>query len=416
METLPVIIIGAGLAGLGAAYTLVRAGVETLVLERGDYPGAKNTTGGRLYVEPIRSLFPDLWQNDPPWERKITREGVTLMGKEGSVAIDIAVPVRGESFSVLRARFDRWLAQQVEAQGAMIMTKTLVTGIVEDRDRIVGVRVGDEIISADWIIAADGTLSLIAEQAGLHRPLPSHHMAVGVKEVITLPAERIEERLRLRAREGAAWLYLGEVTARRFGGGFVYTNGDSISVGLVVALAGRDRAPTDISLPQLLENFTSRPEIAALIGGGERGEYAAHLLPEGGKGGLLPCYRPGLLVAGDAAGLALNFGYTVRGMDYALASGYYAAQSIIDGTPHRYPGTIAASFIGHDFDHYAAMPQFLSRHRLYDRYPEQVVNFLSDLYSIPPDGKERVATILKKHFNWRDIGGILSDFRWLLKT
>jgi len=87
MEKFEVIVVGAGLAGLAAAWKLAEKGVEVLVLERGDYPGAKNVTGGRLYVNPVRDLFPDMW-SAAPLERYIVHEGATLMARDRSVAID----------------------------------------------------------------------------------------------------------------------------------------------------------------------------------------------------------------------------------------------------------------------------------------------------------------------------------------
>ena len=136
MEKFDVIIAGAGLAGLAAAYTLSGKGVEVLVLERGDYPGAKNVTGGRLYVNPIRNLFPELW-NGVPLERFITHEGATLMAKERSVTVDYSgSELRVEphqSYSILRAKFDRWLAEQAEARGAMLLTKVRVDDVIKEK-------------------------------------------------------------------------------------------------------------------------------------------------------------------------------------------------------------------------------------------------------------------------------------------
>jgi len=280
----------------------------------------------------------------------------------------------------------------------MIMAKMMVTGLLQESGRVTGVRIGDEEIGGDHVIVADGTLSLLAEMAGIHPPIPTQHLAVGVKEVFALPSERIEERFHVPSSEGVAWLYLGEVTAGRFGGGFLYTNQESVSVGLVLGLRGVDTQPPQEALPALLDHFLSRREIATLLQGGEAVEYSAHLIPEGGKHGLLPCYRPGLLVAGDAAGFALNSGYTVRGMDYALASGYHAAQAIIAGHPESYPERLATSFVGQDFERYAAMSSFLMRPRLYAKYPDQVVNFLKDLYFVSPNGQERIWATLEKAF------------------
>ncbi|HOJ51507.1 MAG TPA: FAD-dependent oxidoreductase [Syntrophales bacterium] len=415
MERFPVIIVGAGLAGLACAYTLAKAGTECLVLERGDYAGAKSVTGGRLYLEPVRTLFSDLWGEDCPLERKIVKEGLTLMGKEGALSLELAGGVKAASYSILRARFDRWLAEKAEEAGAMIMTKAFVSCLVKEGEKIVGVQVGNEILKADCVVVADGALSLLTEGVGLHPPVSATNLALGVKEVIALSRERIEERFQLAPGEGAARLYVGEVTAGNFGGGFLYTNSESISLGLVVAceMHAHWQAP---AIPSLLDRFKSRPEVEILLRGGETVEYAAHLIPEGGRKGMLPLSAPGLLVVGDAAGLALNLGYTVRGMDYALASGYYAARAIEEGLPHRYPEMVAACFIGKDLENYRAMREFLGQRRLYNHYPQKVVDFLADLYTIPAGEKERLFTIWRRHFPWREVWRVWRDFKELRRT
>ena len=167
MEKFDVIIVGAGLAGLGAAYTLAGQDFEVLVLERGDYPGAKNVTGGRIYLNPARDLFPDLWQ-EAPLERFIVHEGVTLMAKERSVAIDYAGDeLRQEphqSYSVLRARFDRWFAEQVEAKGAMILPKIRVENVIKENGKIVGVLAGGGVVGG--VLAADRGLRVAGGGAG----------------------------------------------------------------------------------------------------------------------------------------------------------------------------------------------------------------------------------------------------------
>jgi len=415
MEKFPVIVVGGGLAGLAAAYTLARSGIEVLIIERGDYAGAKNASGGRLYLEPVRSMLPDLWQGAVPLERKIVKEGMTLVGKEASLSIELTGELSGGSYSILRARFDRWLAEVVEEAGAMIMTKTLVTGLVKEGEQVTGVRVGDEVLHADWVIAADGVLSLMAEGISLHKPTPAYNMAVGVKEVIALEAEKIEERFQLDHGEGAARLFIGEVTAGKFGGGFLYTNRESVSLGIVMALEGIEDG-NGFSIPKLLDNFKRRPEVEALIRGGKTVEYAAHLIPEGGKRGLLPLYAPGLLVVGDAAGLALNMGFTVRGMDYALASGCLAGRAIAQGEPARYPDLLRETFVLKDFTNYAAMRDFLSEQDLYTRYPQKMVDFFLDLYTIPPAGKDPVYTILRRHFPWREIWHLWRTGKKLRKT
>lgn len=41
MENFDVIVVGGGPAGLSAAISAAKAGMKTVVIERGDYPGTK---------------------------------------------------------------------------------------------------------------------------------------------------------------------------------------------------------------------------------------------------------------------------------------------------------------------------------------------------------------------------------------
>ena len=109
--------------------------------------------------------------------------------------------------------------------------------------------------------------------------------------------------------------------------GFLYTNKDSVSVGITLQVENIHK--TSYSVPQMLEEFKNRPEIQALLSGGSLLEYSAHLIPEGGMDMIPNLYGHGVLVAGDAAALCANLGFTLRGMDLAVESGRLAAQTAI---------------------------------------------------------------------------------------
>lgn len=427
MEKFDVIIVGAGLAGLGAAYTLAGQGLEVLVLERGDYPGAKNVTGGRIYVNPVRDLFPDLWQA-APLERFIVHEGVVLMAKERSVAIDYAgEELRQEphqSYSVLRARFDRWFAEQVEAKGAMILPKTRVENVIKENGKIIGVLAGGDELHADVVIACDGVLSLLGEQAGLHPAETPHNYALGIKEVIALDAEKINDRFQLQGNEGAARLFIGEVTKGLFGGGFLYTNKESVSLGIVIGIEDMMEKGGNLEAPLLMEAFKARPEIACLIRGGATVEYAAHLIPEGGFKALHPLHGDGILVAGDAAGFALNMGFTVRGMEYALASGYYAAKTVLKAreagsfdadTLSEYGRLLQESFVLKDFQNFQVTPSFMNNPRFFSHYHELNGNIFRDIYSVPAGPKDRLYPTIRKYLGLGEMWGMFKDFREVTK-
>ena len=428
MEKFDVIIAGAGLAGLAAAYTLSGNGVEVLVLERGDYPGAKNVTGGRLYVNPVRDLFPELWNGEAPLERFITHEGATLMARERSVTVDYSgSELRAEphqSYSILRAKFDRWLAEQAEARGAMLLTKVRVDDVIKEKGGIAGVLAGGDELRADVVIACDGVLSLIPEKAGLRSSGLPHDYALGIKEVIALDSGIINDRFNLEGNEGAARLFMGEVTQGRFGGGFLYTNRESISLGIVIGIQDLLGDGAAMDVPALLESFKQRSEIAPLIRGGATVEYAAHVIPEGGFRALSHLYGNGILVAGDAAGLALNIGFTVRGMEYALASGYFAAQTVLKAretgnfsteTLSLYKRLLEESFVLKDFKNFQETPAVVGNPRFINHYPEMIGDLMREIYAVPAGPKNRLYPTIRKHLTLSEMWSEFKDLREVMK-
>lgn len=427
MEKFDVIVAGAGLAGLAAAYTLAQEGVEVLLIEKGDYPGAKNVTGGRLYVNPVRDLFPDLWKK-APLERFIAREGVSIMAGERSLSMEYCGSELNEepyqSYSILRAKFDRWFAKQAERKGAMLVSKSRVDDIIIENNKVVGVWAGGDELRSDVVIACDGVMSLLAEKAGLREPGNPHDYAVGFKEVIELESTLIEERFGLEGNEGAARLFMGEVTKGKFGGGFLYTNKDSLSLGIVVGIKDLMEGSPAVQAPILLDEFKQRPEIARLIKGGESVEYSAHVIPEGGLKALGKLYGNGILVAGDAAGLAMNIGVTVRGMEYALASGYYAAQAVLQAREKEdftanslsvYEKLLNDSFVMKDFAAFKEAPAVLDSSRFFNHYPELVGNIMKDIYEVPAGPKNRLYPTIKKYLTLKEMWSMAGDMRKVMK-
>ncbi len=426
-EKFDAIIVGAGLAGLGAAYTLAQEGLEVLLLERGDYPGSKNVSGGRLYLNPIRDMFPELWKK-APLERHITQEGVSVMAGERS----LNVSYRGEeldqepyqSYSILRAKFDRWMAKQAERKGAMLVSRSRVDDLIIENGRVEGVYAGGDELRSHTVIACDGALSLIAEKAGLRKAGSAGQYGVGFKEIIELDSALINERFALEGDEGAARLFMGEVTRGKFGGGFLYTNKESISLGIVVGIRDLIEGQPAVQAPVLLDEFKQRPEVARLIKGGETVEYSAHVIPEGGLQALTKLSGDGILVAGDAAGFSMNIGVTVRGMEYALASGYYAAQAVIQAKAREdftaaslasYESLLNDSFVMQDFKNFSAAPEALENHRIYSYYPELMGNIMRDLYNVPAGSKDKLYPTIKKYFGTGELWAMFKDLRKVMK-
>ena len=427
VEKFEVIVVGAGLAGLSAAYALAREGVEVVVIERGDYPGAKNVTGGRLYTRPLQNYLPELWR-EAPFERAVTNEIVTLISSGKSLTLrfrsdEFAQPP-AHSYTVLRGTLDRWLSKKAEEKGAMLVTKNRVDDLLKKDGKVVGVLAGGEELGADVVIACDGSLSLIAEKAGLRSPGSPHDYAVGFKEVIELPSQTIEDRFGLKGQEGAAQLFLGDLTQGRFGGGFLYTNRSSLSLGLVIRIKDLAEGNPLKEAPQFLDEFKERPEIAPLIAGGEMVEYSGHVISEAGFSGLIRPFADGLLVAGDAAGFSLNVGLTVRGMEFAIASGVLAAQAVKQAREKKdfsatslsvYQTLLESSFVLKDLKTFQHAPVFLDNPRLFQHYPQMTGDLLQSLFTVGPEPKQKLSTTIREKVSWSEAWEILKDLRKGLK-
>ena len=157
----------------------------------------------------------------------------------------------------------------------------------------------------------------------LARAEASHH-TLGVKEVLELPERRINERFGVQSHEGVDIEMLG-CTRSVPGGGFLYTNTDTVSVGVVLSLP--DLASSGIRPEELIADLKEHPSIAPYLRGSTLREYAAHLIPEGGYDTMPPLATDGMVIAGDAAAMTLAAGLWLEGVNFAIGSGYAAGRA-----------------------------------------------------------------------------------------
>ena len=394
-----VIVVGAGVAGCVTAYQLANQGHSVLLAERGPTPGSKNLSGGVFYCRVMEEIMPD-FLTEAPIERRVTRNCLSFLSPTSFVNVDysdqrLSDPVN--AVTVLRARLDEWLAAKCEEAGAMLMPGVKVDSLLRDGDRFVGIKAGDDELRCRVVVAADGVNSFICQDAGIRAKEPAKHLAVGVKSVIGLPSEVIEERFHLAQGEGAAYAVVGDCTKGIAGGGFLYTNTDSISIGVVLRLD--DLAARGESSSEVHDAFVNHPAVERLLKGGELLEYGCHLVAEGGKAMVHDLTRPGLVVVGDAAGFTLNTGFTVRGMDLAAGSGIAAAKAI-DGALKAgdvsqarldaYGAELGRTFVGRDMDTFAKAPAFMESPRLYRDYGLLLSDVLHGIYDLDTTPRKRL--------------------------
>jgi electron transfer flavoprotein-quinone oxidoreductase len=354
-----VIVVGAGPAGSAAALSLARKGVNVLMLEKARVPGERSMTGGVLYGD-----FPGEWglislvpgfESAAPLERRIISHEVVVLGRpdygKGTSRYyrlsRTSLPTRvglfpltfetGHDYSVLRRPFDRWFANLAVGAGAMLSTGTTAEGLIIEGGAVVGVRTTAEELRAKLVIDASGVTSNLVAEAGLRGRLTPRQLYHGIKRVYRMDPGTIEKRFRVHGGEGRALFFLGDFMKEIGGGAFVYTNRDTLSVGLVVSLDSLIRRTTEHfdqvgKLLDVLDAFEAHPMVDELLGGAEAAEYSAHNIPKGYKAMLKQPYADGFLVAGDALGSFVKIGPMIDGIRRAISSGMMAASAYLSAS------------------------------------------------------------------------------------
>jgi len=415
-------VVGAGPAGAAAALVAARSGRSVCLLERGPFPGSKNMYGGVIYGRILDRLVPE-WVDEAPLQRWVTRRCTMIATETQSLTVDYRTSAWGErpynGATALRPEFDAWFAEKATDAGATLLSSTTATGLRRRPDgAVVGVTTdrprGD--IDADVVIACDGVNSFLAKEAGLYPHDGAEHFTLGVKEVLGFSREEIERRFNVRGRDGVDIEIVG-ATGGIAGGGFLYTNLDSVAVGLVLhlpALAESGRRPEE-----LIAELKAHPSIVPLVEGGELVEYSAHLIPEGHYEALPEIIHDGLLVAGDAAGLCLTAGIWLEGVNFAIGSGAAAGEAAVSAMARGdvsgaglegYRRRLENTFVLADHRKLRRVPQLLMNERVQRAYPELVCRIVEELFTVrnptPKPGVNRIVRteIRRAGLKLRDMG------------
>lgn len=399
--TFDAVVVGAGPAGSAAALVLARAGAAVALVERGPFPGSKNMYGGVVYGRVLDDLVPRWWE-EVPYQRWVTRRATMILTEEQSLTVDFRSGAWGRppynGCTTLRPDFDAWLAAHATAAGAVLIASTVATSLRRDSSgRVVGVETDRPggALSAPVVVACDGVNSFLAKEAGLYPDADASHFTLGAKEVLALPRPEIDRRFGLRGDEGADFEILGG-TGDIPGGAFVYTNADSLAVGVVLslpALARAARRPEDV-----IADLKAHPAISPLVAGGDLKEYSAHLIPEGGYDAMPEVVCDGLMVAGDAAGLCLAAGIWLEGVNFAIASGAAAGRTAVEALAAGdtsaaglagYRRRLDAGFVLGDHRKLRRAPALVLSERMQKLYPALVCNTVESLFTVAnPEAKK----------------------------
>lgn len=415
-----VIVVGAGPAGVSAAITVARGGKKVVLVERGSFAGSKNMYGGVVYSHAAKEIFPNFDETDSgaPIERWVDAHTYVLLSEKDSTSITYKNSEQGKnSFVTIRAKWDKWCVEQAIKEGVYYAPETLVKELIVKNGKVVGITTDVEDYFADVVIVADGVNSVLAKQLNLRNDIKPKNVVLGVKEVIKLPAEVIEQRFGLINHSGAAIELVGGPLEGMFAMGILYTNKESIGLGIGASL--EDLKTKKVKPYELLEELKKHPYIADLINGGELLEYSAHLIPEGGYNCIPKLYTDGALIVGDAAMLVNNVHF--EGTNFAMISGKFAGETALDAIEHEdysanqlclYKKKLLNSFILKDLFTYKDVVKTLSgRTGSFLGYYPQKVNEFFEIFTCA-DGlpkKAKFQKFTKDFFRKRSLSELFKD-------
>lgn len=413
------IVVGAGPAGIACAYELAKAGLQVLLLERGEYPGSKNVMGGVLYRKMMEDVIPGFYK-EAPLERHIVEQRFMMLDKESAVTVGYKglewAQEPYNNFTVLRAKFDQWFAQKAVDQGALLINETVALECIVENGRVVGVRTDrpDGDIYADVVVLADGVNSLLAKSLGFHKEFRPDEVALATMEILKLDRKIIEDRFGLEGDQGCTIELFGDATKGILGTGFLYTNKDTLSIGVGTLLSGLIKHK--IKPYELLEYVKKHPMVKPLLQGGEPQEYLAHLIPEGGYYSMPKVVGDGVLVVGDAAQL-VNAIHR-EGSNMAMTSGRLAAETIVlakqlgdftERTLSYYKTRLMDSFVGKDLEKYKDSTHHFDKFPQYfDEYIPLMNRAASRFLTVDGSSKRE-----KQKGIWRDLGPARKKFSML---
>lgn len=412
-----VIVVGSGPAGVSAAITIARGGKKVVLVERGSFSGAKNMYGGVLYSHAVNEIFPN-YKESAPIERFVSAHSYVVLSANDSTEITYRNPQKAdEAFVAIRGKWDKWCVEQAIKEGVYYAPETLVKKLIVNGGKVCGITTDLEDYYADIVIIADGVNSLLAKQINLRKTIKPKHVALGVKEVIKLPQDKINHHFALSENQGKSIELVGEPFDGMFGLGFIYTNKESVSVGLGVCL--EDLKSKKIKPYELLDKLKSHPYVSELIKDGELLEYSAHLIPEGGYNSLPKLYTNGAMVAGDAAMLVNNVHF--EGTNFAMISGKMAGETALEALEKNdfsenmlclYKKKLLNSFILKDLKTYRHVADGLSeRSESFLKYYTDRVNEFFSIFTTA-DGlpkKEKFRQFAKLFFTRRSLAELFKD-------
>ncbi|MHA2248396.1 MAG: FAD-dependent oxidoreductase [Candidatus Hodarchaeales archaeon] len=419
-EKFDVIIVGAGPAGCSTAIRLMQKdpSLNVAVIDRGKPIGSKNISGGVIWGQNLATIIPKWWEK-APIERKIIQKRVGFLTKKEAFAVELSFPEWAQdppnAVSVFLSKFVNWLAKVAENHGANVFEGITVDDLSTNSvGRFNGIIQAGDAFEANVIVIADGANSRLALSSGFRKEMEKKHYGLGVKEVLRLPEEVINDRFNLEPSTGMASEYvIGSLPGGIRAGGFLYTNKDTLSIGTVSQIDTMNNP--EFPPLNILESFKKHPMILKMLKESSLAEYSAHWVPEGGIQMLPKLYDSNVLIVGDAAGFVISNGIVIQGINYAIASGISAADTILQAqkindfsrkTLKNYEQRLKVDYILKDMKTFKKIHKITRNPRLYAQYPELLVGIFKNMLTDQDQAKNHLLKLFRDQRKKQGVGWI----------
>ena len=311
-ERYDLIVVGAGPGGSATAYYASKAGLETLLLDRQEFPRDKPCGDGLMpHATSEISLMGLADWLDEPHHGKFT--GFSVYTQTAYLRQGVPPTLHGpRGYVVKRAETDEKLLERAVRAGAEFCAKVRATELLRSA---AGEVKGVEAVSGGEGLRFDAPLVVAADGVGgfANVGMKAHQNAVARRQYFRDVNGPNKEDLHI--------FITGDMNERGAGYGWVFYLGDGrANVGAGVST--KTLARTGRNLKDFFDRFLEEPQLAAWLDGAEpEGPAKSWSLKMGMWGAKR--YARGLMTVGDAGSMVHPI--SGEGVGYAIESGRLAA-------------------------------------------------------------------------------------------
>ncbi|MBC8102447.1 MAG: geranylgeranyl reductase family protein [Cytophagales bacterium] len=358
-EVYDVIVVGAGPGGATCAWKCAEQhDLRVLLLDRAAQMPRYKPCGGGIPASLARDV-PGISEAIAEFsDLTVTKLRHSWRGKDAALAaLETTDGSPAAVWMVQRPRFDSYLAGRAVQAGAVLRTGVKISEVLSDADGVTVTSAAGEAFRGRVVVGADGAKGVVGTRAGLRL-----QKRYGIAREIEIPFAAPDGGLwHPKLEPGAAYLDYGTVPN---GYAWIFPKRNCLSVGAGLLLPSEPSPAAEKNLGQVLKEaiLTLLASVGLsypLDSEADAPKLWAHPIPYWTGSEPLATPDGRALLVGDAAGVVQPlFG---EGIQYAVRSGYLAAQCIAAGTVARDYTSGIRDFFAAEFDAAARISKIFHR-------------------------------------------------------